>query len=308
MGPAPPRGARLTRDGTIAAVITMTLAALAFLSGNNLLYLLFGGLVSLWLLDALLGSWNLRHLQVRRVLPLEIFADRACPGALLIRNGRAWLPSADLTLREQGHEHRAQVRRLGPGHVARVRTHWRFADRGSTRLNGVHIASVFPLGLWRRVRVLEQPAEVLVFPSLGHSGPAAGGAPARGEGLTTAGVGALGDLIGFLPYKVGDPPRRLHWPTTARAGQPMVVVRADEVASQVWINPQPRHGLAWERELSRACAQVLDASHRGYQIGLILDRERIGPRSGLGWRRTLLEHLALAPSRGSARPESSDAT
>lgn len=308
MGPAPPRGARLTRDGAIAAVLTLTLAGLALLSGNNLLYLLFGGLVSLWLLDALLGGWNLRHLQVRRALPPEIFAGRACPGALLVRNGRAWLPSADLTVREHGNEHRTHVGRVAPGQVARVRTQWRFADRGSTQLTGLHITSTFPLGLWRRSRTLEQPAEVLVFPSPSPAAPASAGAPARGDGLTTAGVGALGDLIGFLPYKVGDPPRRLHWPTTARAGQPMVVVRADEVATQVWISPQPLDGIAWERELSRACAQVLEASQRGYQIGLILDHERHGPRSGLGWRRTLLEHLALAPARGPAIPERSHAT
>jgi uncharacterized protein (DUF58 family) len=291
---------RLTPDGAMLALLTVAIGAAASLSGSNLAHLLLAALCAGWIVDALLGSWNLRHLEVRRELPADLFADRPAPGKLHIRNRRRWLPSAALTITDPAGGASATIARLPPGAEEAARAAWRFPDRGRVTLGAMRLASRFPLGLWERSRALHLPAEVVVFPRPSPSEPELVGSAAGGRGASTGGVGALGDLVGLREYVPGDPPRRLHWPTSARVGRPMVVQRADEIADQVLVRVRDLDGRAFELELARACGQILRAAHRGDRIALAMPHERFPARSGAAWRRTLLEHLALVAPRGGA--------
>jgi hypothetical protein len=58
-----------------------------------------------------------------------------------------------------------------------------------------------------------------------------------------------------------------------------------------------RRGEAWERELSRACGEVLRGFSLGAHVGLELAGAWMEPRAGDPWRRQLLETLAREPVR-----------
>ncbi len=291
---------RLTADGAAFALCTATLALAAFVSGNNLLFLLFAASLAPWIVDAALGGWNLRHLEIRRELPMDLFAERPASGALHVRNHRRWLPSAALVVRDVAGDAVARVDRVAAGAEARGRATWRLHGRGRARLDRIEVESTFPLGLWRRTRAVSRPCEIVVFPRPSTSEPARDGAADRGHGASSAGAGALGDLAGLRPYVPGDPPRRIHWPTSGRIGRPIVAVRADEVADRVVIRVRDVPGPAWELEIARACGEILRASHRGDRIELILLEERLRSTRERDGRRALLERLALAPTREGA--------
>ena len=102
------------------------------------------------------------------------------------------------------------------------------------------------------------------------------------------------------PYRPGDRPGSIHWKTTARVGEVVVVERAGDVEPFVEITVDQRRGVAWERELSRATGEVIRAFGLGCRVGMVLrgvpgGDERFRPNSGGIWRRSLLETLARQP-------------
>lgn len=292
------RGARLTREGMGLLITTLTLTAAAVITGNNVLYILLGGLIGLWILDAVLGGWNLRHLTVQRELPAEIFAERTGRGGYRIGNLRAWLPSAGIRVEEDDGTAHARLDRLVPGEERLLPTGWTFVGRGPAHLHRVRLSSAFPLGLWTRWQSRPLPAEILIFPRPRPAEPRIQSGPTGAEGPQPTGRGATGDFDALRPYQAGDPVARIHWPTTARAQEPMLVTRTDERADRVTVRVRDLHGRAWEHELSRACGEILRSFQRGCRVGLELPDNRLAARSGPSWRRTLLEVLARQAERG----------
>lgn len=295
---SPRRRWRPTREGAALLLLTVGLGLAAAITGNNVLVLLFAGLIALWVVDAVLGPWNLRHLTVRRELPAEMFADTAGRGGFQLINGRRWLPSAGLLIADSGGRAAAAVERLGAGEEAVARTAWTFGARGEASFDTITVRSSFPLGLWWREKRFSIPAAITVYPRPRLSEPRVEGGLAGAQGADPAGRGAIGDFDGLQLYREGDPPRRIHWPTTARVGTPIVVLRTDERADRVTVRVRDLSGRAWENELSRACGEVLRGFRRGCRVGLELPTGALAAQGGAAWRRTLLEALAGQPERG----------
>jgi uncharacterized protein (DUF58 family) len=295
---APRVRARLTREGVVWVALTAALAVAAWISANNLLFLLLAVQSGVWLAETALGPWNLRHLQVRRELPPEVFADAPARGAFVIHNRRRWLPSSTLHIEEVGSEASAALDRLPAGDEAPAPARWRFAGRGPAFLSGVRVSSTFPFGLVRRTQEHRVSAELLVYPRPSPSEPRVDGGREGPEGDDPAGRGVIGDIDDIRPYRDGDPPQRIHAALSARTHEPMIVLRTNEIANRVEVVVRDRHGRAWEHELARATGEVTRAFHRGCRVGLLLPDTRFEPRSGSAWRRTLLEALARQPDRG----------
>ena len=81
-GGGPPRRLRVTRVGRTYLVITLGIGLGALNTGNNLLYLVLGFLLSVIVLSGVLSERVLRDVTVRRLLPDGAFAARALPPAL----------------------------------------------------------------------------------------------------------------------------------------------------------------------------------------------------------------------------------
>jgi uncharacterized protein (DUF58 family) len=292
------RGTRPTREVWALLVLTTALVVAALISANNLIYLILSAILGLWLIDAVLGPWNLRHLSVRRELPAELFAETAARGGFRVLNQRRWLPSVVVRIEDEHGDAEGVMDRLGPGDEGLVPAGWTFAGRGEAHLGRLRLGSAFPFGLMWRHRIVDLPAEILVYPRPRPAEPRVEAGDTGADGLEPAGRGAIGDLEGLKDYAPGDPVRRIHWRTTARVGHPVIVLRTDEQADRVTVRVRNLHGRAWEHELSRASGEVLRAFHRGCRVGLELPDARIEARGGPVWRRTLLEVLARLPERG----------
>lgn len=289
-----------TRDGAIALAGGIALLVVGSLSGNNLLYLVAAPIWAVLLLAIPLGWWNLRGLQVRRVLPTELYAGREAAGKLLVRNPRRRLGASAVVLIDEGTGASVSADRIETGAVLTIPARWRFGERGRTRLTGVLVSSRWPFGLAEHQIRLPLAAELVVYPRP---------LPASAKPLSWSGIGAeeeaqghgTGEFLGLRPYRVGDPPRIVHWPTTARLGVLQVVERAGETEVSVEVQVHRATGANWERELSRACGEIHRALQLGRKVGLVLPTvgdepsRTLPPSVGGTWRRTLLEALALLP-------------
>src|SRR6187455_1946398 len=72
----PPRRLRLTREGRFFIIITIGIGLAAVNTGNNLLYLLLGWMLSTIIASGILSESTLRKLKVERRAPAQVFANR----------------------------------------------------------------------------------------------------------------------------------------------------------------------------------------------------------------------------------------
>jgi uncharacterized protein (DUF58 family) len=270
---------------------------MAWGSGSPRLSLVASALVALLVLEISLGSINLRGLRIERRIEGEIFAGDRVSGSFSIENkGKLW-SCWSLMIREcdreevQGAGEQAS-RRIGSGQKLEISASWIFRHRGERRLKRILVESRWPFGLVTRRRVLELSDRVLVYPAIGEWAPTrmVGGHQRRRASLQ--GVGVQEGFQGLREYQPGDSLRWIHWPTSARTGLPMVVLRPDHRSDAVMVLVDSEGAEGWEAALSGAVAQVLSYLGSGRAVGLTLAGVEHPPRRGSAWRRYLLAELA----------------
>ncbi len=291
-------GLRLTRDGWWVIGLTSGALLIALQTGNNLVYLVASALIAIVILAPVLATWNLRGLAVERTLPEEFYSGVDARGAFVLINPRRWGTAVAVHVEDVEHAASAiLVAAVEVGNQAYAPTAWRFEERGAHTLCDVRLSSTFPFGLVERWRVVESPAALVIYakPRAGLWQTETGDlGQETGRGQS---IGSFGDFSGLREYQAGDAIRSIHWRTTARLAQPIVVVRTGEGARQLVVAVSDRHGKAWETEISRATGQVLRAFQKGCAVGLQLPDQRFEARDGGTWRRNLLEVLATLPAR-----------
>ncbi|MBX2796306.1 MAG: DUF58 domain-containing protein [Myxococcales bacterium] len=292
---------RVTRDGWLVLAGATGLAVVAWLSANNLLYLVASPVWAALLVSVPLGASNLAGLSVRRVLPAELYAGRDSPGRLLVRCPGRRFAALDLVVTDEGTGAVGHIQRIGARTWGEVSVRWRFGQRGAARLSAVWVRSTFPFGLMEHRRRLALAADLLVYPRP-HPSVLTPRASWEAGSEDDHRSGGAGDFLELRPYQPGDSIKRVHWPTTARLGQLLVVERAAERAPAVEVVvAHAASGAVWERELSRACGEIQRALAQGYRVGLRVpavdgsSAARLAPARGGQWRRTLLDTLARLP-------------
>lgn len=280
--------AALTPEGRLAGALVAIAGGVAAVGGSNALAFAAAAGMAAWSLALALGWANLRRLTVERELPNEVFAGLDAPGTLVVRNV-GWLPASDVALTDGSAA--ARLDGVGPGVERRAPVSWRFGVRGDATLGPVALVSDFPFGwiVWRRQT--STGAAVLVYPTPLPGRSREAGATDAGEGCAQ-GRGSS-EWIGVRPWRDGDSERRVHWPSSARTGDWMVVERGG--ATQQSVEVVLDGALPREAALSVAAWEVAAAIG---PVGLHLDDRRFPLQTGRVWKRVLLEALARAPAAG----------
>jgi uncharacterized protein (DUF58 family) len=287
----------LTRDGWMTLLASATLLVWGIVAGSNPVLLLGAILASLMATTLWLAARNISDVSVSRQLPVELFAGRRVSGHLTIHNTTP-RPRWQLALRELDEGDATTLIRRIPGcGFAEGRAQWTFDFRGRRQMDQIRLQSRWPFGLLSTSRVVSLPVEVLVYPAPRFRGTTEfvddepfGERPDLREGHE-------GDFLGLRPYRIGDARRSIHWRTSARAGEPMVVQRTTPRGGRRIVRVPLCSGDEWEQGLSRASGAILDGFSRGWRVGLELPEERLPVGEGPHWRRRLLDRLAEAPFR-----------
>jgi uncharacterized protein (DUF58 family) len=120
---------------------------------------------------------------------------------------------------------------LPPGGEAEVRVSCVPVRRGQVRFTGVTVARPDPLGLFRAFRSISLPASLLVLPRRYPVPPLRLPGTRKFQPGGVAQASSVGDSEEFASlrdYRPGDPLRRVHWRSWARAGRPVVREYQDE--------------------------------------------------------------------------------
>lgn len=120
---------------------------------------------------------------------------------------------------------------LQPQESQRVRVELLPLRRGKIRLHGLTLAGADPFGMCRAMRAYTMPDSVLVLPKR-YPLPAIrlpGTRKHHTGGIALAlSVGDSEEFVALRDYRPGDPLRRIHWKSWAKAGKPIVKEHQEE--------------------------------------------------------------------------------
>lgn len=274
---------RLTGTGVIVLVTAMGLFALGWWTTDNLLVLIGLVLGTPIIADLVLGRRALSRVSVERALPAELFATHTAMGGFRCAQVAGRVAVEDPV----GHA-RCDVVDSGECPVE-----WRFEHRGRVRLGPINLRSRHPLGLVEHSRQVEQPFDVWVAPRP-VQGPIET-VPTENDVDRASAPSRSGDFLDLRDYIDGDSVRSVHWRTSARRGELVVVRRAGDGGSVVVVDVPQSTGDAWERALEQGCGSFLEALRTG-PVVLRLDGQLLGPGRDGRFRAQALRALAEARS------------
>jgi len=268
----PPRRLRATPAGRTYLVLTFGVGLGALNTGNNLLYLVLGLMLSIVVVSGILSERCVRRVEVRRLLPASPRARSPfhLGWCLRLSRGQAFA----LSVAEVHPVLGAAVGHLAwlpAGEEVVVRAVATAPRRGPVTLSAIRVSTTFPFGLFVKIRDVEVSGELLVLPGRVPA-PREPPSPSSGIGLeqrSLRGLDGGGDLAHLRELREGEDARRIHWRKSAQLGtllrverdaqpQPRIVLHLDDRA--------PAEALDGRCEELAARAELLLA--RGAEVGL----------------------------------------
>jgi uncharacterized protein (DUF58 family) len=212
---ASPRKLKVTREGKYYLGITLGVGFAAINTGNNLLYLLLGMLLSLMLVSGVMSDLSLRRLTVTRRLPVRAQVGRAHLVEIEVYNHKKRVPSYAIEVEDlragQPADKRCFFLKISPS-SAQVAAYRRTpARRGRDRHTGFRIATRFPFGLFEKSREVDAEGELIIYPAVDAVRLTAEEAGRREGGVGANGRGSGDETYALRPMRQGDDPRDIYW-------------------------------------------------------------------------------------------------
>ena len=231
----PPRKLKLTREGKYFIGITFGVGFAAINTGNNLLYLLLGMLLSMIVVSGVLSELSLRELTVVRRLPPRAQVARPHLVEIEVFNHKRRIPSYAIEVEDlragQPADKRCFFLKISP-RSAQVAAYRRTpARRGRDRHIGFRVATRFPFGLFEKSRELNAEGDLIIYPAVDAVVLPSNLPGDRVGGNSALGRGSGDEILALRLMREGDDPRDIYWRKSVE--QMIVRERAREVRRDV---------------------------------------------------------------------------
>jgi uncharacterized protein (DUF58 family) len=217
------RRQRVTRSGVAFLLAIALMAAAAFISANNLLFLILAAMVSTFLVSGFVGRLGLAGLELDLLLPPHTSARRTARAGVRVKNLKHYIPSFSIHLAFSKQPDGPLVPSLYfpliPGDaVVDEPMELYFPRRGAHKERDFQFSTRFPFGFVERSEEVKIRHEVIVYPCLD---------PQLGFEDLLASVSAEiamlergqgSDFYRIRPYEVSESARHVDWKATAHTG------------------------------------------------------------------------------------------
>jgi uncharacterized protein (DUF58 family) len=302
----PPRRLKLTREGKYFIFITFGVGVAAINTGNNLLYLLLGMLLSLIIVSGVLSELSLRHLTVTRRLPPRAQVGRPHLVEIEVFNHKRKVPSYAIEVEDlragQPADKRCFFLKISP-RSAQVAAYRRTpARRGRDHHVGFRVATRFPFGLFEKSREVTADDELIIYPAVDPVRLPQMDAGDRVGGDSSLGRGNGDEIHGLRPMREGDDPRDIYWRKSTVPDQKILRERATDHRRDVSFSIDSSHpgsapdedwSLRFERRIRDVASRAVAHLKRGDGVSVQASGgERVRANTAVG-ADPLLRFLAL---------------
>ncbi|HWE48797.1 MAG TPA: DUF58 domain-containing protein [Bryobacteraceae bacterium] len=300
---------RVTLGGVLFLLALSLTGSIAFLSGNNLLFLIFAVMLALLLVSGFLSRLVLSGLELELQLPEHVSARTPTPARVLIRNLKRFTPSFSIQLSGPAILTGPLYFPVIPGRGGRESTLQAaieivFPRRGRHRENVFLLSTSFPFGFILKSTTVALHRETVVYPCLDDPQPEIDlvvDSVARQIAASARGTGQ--EFHSIRAYVSQDDARHVDWKSTAHTGALQVREFARDQQRGVEIHfdcragsgkkPDAESSAAFENLVERAAAFAWKCSLRGLDI-LFLSQNFVADLSDKTGIYDMLVFLALA--------------
>jgi uncharacterized protein (DUF58 family) len=305
---------QVTRTGLAYTLTLLIVALVAFVSANNLMFLILAAMLSTFMISGFISKLGLAGLELELFLPQHISARRKVRAGVRLKNTKSWIPSFSIHLEgaaESGFDTILYFPVLPGGSTVEEAVDVSFARRGAQKERTFQFSTRFPFGFAERREMITARHEILVYPCLDpQPGFDSLLAAVSGE-LEMIQRGRGHDFYRIRPYEALESARHVDWKATAHTGDLQVreYAREQERSVLIYLDLDIPFGAEDWFESAIECAAFL-----AYQLSLAETRVRLKtqefdvtlPEPGDIY--TILKYLALvSPMRGKP-PEGPDET
>jgi uncharacterized protein (DUF58 family) len=215
----------------------LLVAFAAFVSANNLLFLMLAAMLGTLLVSGFVSRMGLAGLELDLVLPEHISARRKLIGRLHIQNAKRWMPSFSIRLTGSGAGLSSDLYQplIPGGATVEESVQLFFEKRGAYSENTFRCATRFPFGFTERHVNVTLRREVLVYPCVDPQ-PGFEELLAQIQGdIASPYRGRGSDFYRIRPYEAFESARHVDWRATAHTGDLQVREFAREEETLVWV-------------------------------------------------------------------------
>jgi uncharacterized protein (DUF58 family) len=271
----PPRRLKFTREGKYFLGITLGVGLAAINTGNNLLYLLLGMLLSLIVVSGVMSDLSLRALTVTRRLPARAQVGRAHLVEIEVFNHKKRIPSYAIEVEDlragQPADKRCFFLKISPS-SAQVAAYRRTpARRGRDRHVGFRIATRFPFGLFEKSREVTAEGDLIIYPAVDPVRLPPEREGRRDGGAATSSRGGGDEILTLRPMRDGDDHRDIYWKKSTLRDQMVLRERARETRPDVELpldilrpkSPPEAFAQSFERRVREIASRAVAHIKRG---------------------------------------------
>ncbi len=267
------------------------------------------------MVSGFLSRGNLRGLEVAFEPPGELYVGEPATLAFRLRTRGRWLGRRLLEATGPSGSSAALVPYLPPRREHRLTVDLVPRRRGRLPVPYLHLASIYPLGLFRKGLRYPVAGELLVYPAILPAAELRLAGVAAGDERRMRKVGRGHELFSLRGFRRGDDPRGIHWKQSARTGSLVYLEREAEEGKRLTVvldnGVAPLAGAAAERRFETLVSRAASAAHhhlsRGWEVELRLRDGGVGYGRGRSHRLRILEALALVePVAAAGAPAGAD--
>src|SRR5690349_10432131 len=222
---------QVMRAGLIFTAALLVVAIAAFLSGNNLLFLILAAMLSTLLISDFVSRMALAGLELDLLLPDHISARRRVRAGIRLRNQKRWIPSFSIHLAgaaESGFDSILYFPVIPGNTTVEEAVTLYFPRRGAQRERSFRFSTRFPFGFTERREMVTTRRDIVIYPCLNpQPGFEALLSTVSGD-IESKQRGRGHDFYRIRPYEAFESARHVDWRATAHTGDLQVREYAKE--------------------------------------------------------------------------------
>ena len=296
----------ITRTGWIFILLIAVIFSVAVLKGLNLIYLIAAFMISFMFVSSILALIGLFNISIERIIPSNIFAEKAFPIDLRLTNNKRRFSTYSITINDILQKQELSKRyiiKIPPKMTISAGYEHILPRRGIYMYDGVRISTMYPLDFFKRGYVYRKEEKIIVYPKIVKLNPnfLADLMTEIEMHLNRPGFGS--EIYGFRKYQYGDDTRDINWKITAKTSEVILTKYSQEqnlhiviVFDNVYENRNESHNniLEWFESAVTFVASISSFFiEKGFKVKLITQNGETGFGEGTKHLFQVLGQLAV---------------